>query len=129
MALAAVRLAVVLPTVGTNTTSWNFDVNPDLSSNSATYESTNLVDSVDATAGSWTRTHGTIGQSVTRVETVFADKPGTGFIFRPAGTVTASDGKTISVIREFTLLRVTGMGVSIGTLPALKVFEFSAREP
>jgi len=122
-------VAVVLPTVGTNRTSWNFDINPDLSSNSATYESTNLVDSVDATAGSWTRTHGTIGQSVTRVETVFADKPRTGFTFRPAGTVTASDGKTISVIREFTFLGVTGMGVSIGTLPALKIFEFSAREP
>ena len=122
-------VAVALPTVGTNTTSWNLDVNPDLSSNSATYETTNLVDSVDATAGSWTRTHGTIGQSVTRVETVFADKPRTGFIFRPAGTVTASDGKTVSVIREFTLLRITGTGVSIGTLPALKVFEFSAREP
>ena len=122
-------VTVALPTVGSNTTSWNLDVNPDLSSNSATYETTNLVDSVDATSGTWIRTHGTIGQSVTRVETVFANKPRNGFIFRPAGTVTASDGNTLSVIREFTLLRVTGMGMSIGTLPALKLFEFSAREP
>lgn len=122
-------VAISLPAVGASTTSWNLDINLDLSSNSVTYETTNLVDSVDATNGSWTRTHGTIGQTVTRVETVFANKPRTGLVFRPAGTVTASDGTTISAIREFTLLRLTGMGVSVGVLPALKYFEFSVNEP
>ena len=121
--------AVALPAVGASTAAWNLDMNPDFTSNSATYVTTNVVDSVDTTAQSWTRTHGTVGQSTTRVETVYANKPRTGFIFRPAGTVLASDGVTTSVIREFTLLRLNGMGLSVGVFPELKVFEFSPATP
>ncbi len=121
--------SIALPTVGASTASWNLDLSADFSLGGATYESTNVVDSVDTTAQSWTRTHGTVGQALTRVETVFANDPRTGFTHRAAGTVIASDGTTTSVIREFSMLRLNGIGLSVGVLPELKVFEFSPSAP
>jgi hypothetical protein len=119
--------AIPLPTVGTQTASWNFDLNPDLTSNSAVYETTNLIDSVDATAKSWTRTHGTVGSTVTRVETLAGDNPRIGYSFRAAAIVTGSDGSQ-QTVRELTQLRVVGMGLSAGVMPSLHVFELAANE-
>jgi hypothetical protein len=117
-----------LPVVGSATTGWNFDINPDTTSNAAVYQTTNVVDSVDAASKSWTRTHGNVGSPVTRVETVDGDSPRSGYEHRAAATVVASDGSTQN-IAEFVQLKLSGMGVAACIDPGLKLFELAAFAP
>jgi len=127
----APQRAVALPNVGAQTTSWNFDVLPQLTSAQSTYETHNTVTAVDATADSWVRTQKTVGKTNDHAETLHANSPRIGYTHRPAGTATAVDGTTVT-INEFTAIRMPGMGISPLLLllaNGSKLFEFSVVEP
>jgi hypothetical protein len=120
--------SLALPTVGTVTTSWNFDMLASLASASSTYERSNTINSVDAATGSYVRTQKTPGTNNDHLETLFVNNPRAGFLYRAAGSATAIDG-SLQNINEYTLLRTQGMGFSPLLLRSLKLFEFSVAQP
>ena len=97
-----------LPSVGAFTRNWDLNVDPRLVPTFS--ESANTIASVDGTAGTAVRTRKT-GSGATYSETLKFNNPRTGYNFRAAATVTASDATTVN-IREFTSLSMRGMGFS-----------------
>ena len=97
-----------LATVGIRSRSWDLNVDAQLASALSTSE--NLIASVDSTAGSAVRTR-TTGSGAKYSETLAFNNPRAGYNFRPAATVAASDGSSVT-IREFTSLSMRGMGFS-----------------
>jgi hypothetical protein len=114
--------SVALPEVGTVTTSWNLDTIASLTSAGPIYQRSNTITSVDVAAGSWVRIQKTPGTSNDHPETLFANNPRPGFIYRPPGSSTAIDG-SLQTINEFTSLRLPGMGFGPVLLSKLRLFE------
>jgi len=92
-------------------------------------ESTNTVQSVDASGASYTRLAKTVGGTDEHVETVQLDDPRSGYNFRAAATVTGTDGTTVVNVSEWTTLPVRGMGLNALLRPAQKQFMFSVQQP
>ena len=118
----------VLPAVGATTASWNLYANAQLTSTLAVDTSSNVISSVDATAGSLLRQQTLSGQNFSRPETLFINNPRNGYNFRVGGPVTTSIGTTVNV-NEFTSLSMRGMGFSPLVQPGTKLFLFSATQP
>ncbi len=104
--------AVTLPTVGTRTTSWDAQLNTALVSPSAIGESDFTIDTVDATAGSWTRVDNQNGV----IQTLLANNPATGYSFRLGGTGTTTSGASVRIY-ESTRMQLRGMGMTASWLP------------
>jgi hypothetical protein len=107
---------VALPTVGTASNSWNVYLDPATQLSTATTDtSATLITSIDATAGSFSRTAGQIG-GATHAETLFINNPFDGFNFRDelAGVATSSGGTT-TVHKSYFLK--TGVGLSVLAQP------------
>lgn len=119
---------VDLPAVGEVTTSWNLWMNNLLISDKAVDAFNNTVVSVDSVAKSWVRSNKAVGETVAHPETLFGDTPRTGYVFRPAGTSTATDG-TIATFNEFTKLKLRGMGVNVVLHPAQKRLVLAVDQP
>jgi len=120
--------AVPLPAVGTPARNWNFDVNAELVPYPLS-ETTNTVTANNTAAGTWTRTQSLANTpTVTYVTTLRANQPRRGYVLRPSATVTASDGRTVT-LNEFSFLRLHGMGWSPVVIPGPKTFEPSVGQP
>jgi len=104
---------LTLPEQGTVTTNWNVYMNTaDQVSAIAIDANTHHIDSVDATAGTFTRTTGNVG-AATHSETLRINYPMEGFRFRDgAAGVATSDGGTTNVRRSY-FLPVPGTGVNV----------------
>jgi hypothetical protein len=63
------------------------------------------------------------------VTTLYANRPRSGNVFRPASRVTASDGTTVVLLNEFTTQRMPGMGFSPLVIPAPKLLQLSVGVP
>jgi hypothetical protein len=97
-----------LPTVGTRNRNWDLRIDASLAA--VLSDSSNSIASVDSRTGSAVRTPKT-ASGATYSETLQLDTPRDGYNVRPAATVAASDGSSVSV-REFTSLAMRGMGFS-----------------
>jgi len=113
-----------LPKVGRFVSGFDMYVSSTLVSPSAFDPFANTIVSVDAAAKSWVRVTANGGSTVTHQDTLFGDNPRSGYNFRPSGTATASNGATVT-INEYTLMPLTGMGLSPLLLPASKLFDLS----
>ena len=92
---------LTLATVGDTYVNWNFDNLPQFTAPTPIYTSTNTITAVDSASASWTRSRSIGSSAVHWSDTIFANNPRTGFVHRPATTVTASDGSTVTN-NEFT---------------------------
>ena len=113
-----------LPKVGRFVSGFDMYVSSTLVSPSGFDPFANTIVSVDAAAKSWVRVTANGGSTVTHQDTLFGDNPRSGYNFRPSGTATASNGST-ATINEYTLMPLTGMGLSPLLLPASKLFDLS----
>ena len=121
--------AVDTPAVGRVTTTWDLRYTNALLATPSLTESTNTVQSVDASGASYTRLAKTVGGTDEHVETVQLDDPRSGYNFRAAATVTGTDGTTVVNVSEWTTLPVRGMGLNALLRPAQKQFMFSVQQP
>jgi hypothetical protein len=117
-----------MPTVGAATASWNFYAGPLMTSTQIVDVSSNVIASVDATAGSFLRNQIVGTGTVTRPETLFINNPRNGYNFRVGGAVVNSAGATVNV-SEFTSLPLRGMGLAAVVLPTSKLFLLSVTQP
>jgi hypothetical protein len=108
-----------LPTVGAVNTHWNVTITTaDQLSGSAIESVTHTIQSVDSSAGSFTRLSGPTG-GATHSETIGINSPLIGFSLRTGATgVATSDGGTTTV-REFVSFKAAGMGLSVNYLPVM----------
>jgi len=118
-----------LPAAGRVTTSWDLRISNLLLAAPALLESTNTIQTVDATAGSFVRLAKTVGGTDEHLETVLVNSPRDGYNFRAATTVTGTDGTTVVPVSEWTNLGLRGMGMNALTRPAQKQFMFSVQQP
>lgn len=118
-----------LPAVDRVSTSWDLRISNLMLATQALLESTNTVQTVDATAGSFVRLAKTLGGTDDHLETVLVNSPRDGYNFRAAATVTGTDGTTVVNVPEWTNLGLRGMGVNALTRPAQKQFMFSVQQP
>lgn len=121
--------AVAAPAVGRVSTSWDVRYNNLWLATPAVSESTNTIQSVDASGTSYTRLAKTVGGSDEHVETVQLNTPRSGYNFRAAATVTGTDGTTVVNVTEWTNLPVRGMGLNALLRPGQKQFMFSVQQP
>ena len=113
-----------LPKVGRFVSGFDMYVSSALVSPSAFDPFANTIVSVDAAAKSWVRVTSNGGSAITHQDSLLGDNPRSGYNFRPPGTATASNGSTVT-INEYTLMPLTGMGLSPLLLPASKLFDLS----
>lgn len=108
-----------LPAVGTVSASWNVEANINGLAASPVYGGrTNTVVSVNTTAGTLVRNaSANDAGTVTFPQTLQYNVSRNGYIYRPAASVTASDGSAVTV-REAYLLPLRGMGMQTYYLPA-----------
>ena len=121
----------VPPAVGFASARWDLDSLASFLSASTIYATGSTVTAVDTTAGSWTRTQTLVGSATTHPETLYANTPRAGYVYRPAATVTDSSGAQITV-NTFTSQSMPGMGFSpliLVTASGTKLFELSGRQP
>jgi hypothetical protein len=129
MVLFTKKRTHTLPTVGVTNTTWNISLNAQLAAPGAVSLSSNTIQSVDTTAGSWVRQqHSASGTAFDYSETLVANSPRDGFTFRPAATTTAVGGTSVN-IREFDTLGMRGLGFSAVVIPSNKSFIFSVNKP
>lgn len=115
--LASRQRTLTLPSVGTVTSHWNFELTPANQAVTASYQTGNTVASLDTSAGRWTRTAWNVSSAVTYPQTLEINKARNGYVHRlPATAVPQSDGSTRNV-REFYSLTMRGMGMSPVYLP------------
>lgn len=115
--LASRQRTLTLPSVGTVTSHWNFELTPANQAVTASYQTGNTVASLDTSAGRWTRTAWNVSSAVTYPQTLEINKARNGYVHRlPATAVPQSDGSTRNV-REFYSLTMRGMGISPVYLP------------
>jgi hypothetical protein len=119
---------VALPVVAATSTSWNLYANAQLASTLAIDTSSNVINSVDAAAGSWQRTQSLSTQNFTRPETLFINNPRNGYILRQGGQVLSSIGTTVTV-NEFTGLGLRGTGLTPLVQPGTRLFLLSVAQP
>lgn len=100
--------ANALPTVGTRSRNWDFNVDPRLLTTLS--ESANTVAAIDTIVGTVVRSRKT-SNGASYTETLKLNNPRNGYNLRVAATATASDASSVSV-REFTSLSMRGMGFS-----------------
>jgi len=118
-----------LPTIGASKSGWNLYLSSALTMTSPVTEVSNIVVSVDTTAGTWLRNQSS-GATLanTHPETFSLNTPRNGYNFRAGGTALAVDGTTANV-SEITALSMRGMGFSPLLIPASKLFMFSVDQP
>ncbi len=110
------------------TSNWNLVLNNLLTSPSVLSAYSNTIVSTESTNQSWVHSLETVGGTDAHPETLFANNPRIGYIFRPSGTALASDGTT-ATIAEFTGLNLRGMGLRALLLPSQKNFVFAVTKP
>jgi hypothetical protein len=115
------------PAVGTTIRNWNFDSDARLVP-LGIGQTQSTVTSIDANAGSWTRTQRNLATTRDFTTTLFANNPRRGYVHRAGGTTTASDGSSVQ-LNEFTFLRLHGMGFAPVLFPTGKTFELSVGQP
>ncbi len=117
--------AVVPPAVGTTTANWNFDSLASYVPAQPIYETANTVTASDS--ASWTRTQQSTG-GVQYSNTLLANNPRRGYVHRDIGTVTATNGTSVT-FNQIDLLRMHGMGFSPVLITNQKLFEWSVGKP
>ncbi len=117
------------PAVGRVNTTWDVRYTNQWLATPSVTESTNTVQSVDATAGSFVRLAKTVGGTDEHLETVLLNSPRAGYNFRAAATVLGTDGTTSVPVSEWTNLGLHGMGLNALLRPAQKQFMFSVQQP
>jgi hypothetical protein len=117
ISFGTLQRSVSLPSVANVNKNWNVTISTaNQLSGSAIESMTHTVQSVDSSAGSFTRLSGTSG-GATHSETININTPLTGFSSRVgAAGVSTSDGSTTTV-REFVSFKAAGMGLSVNYLP------------
>jgi len=118
-----------LPAIGRVNTSWDLRISNTMLATPVLSESTNTVQTVDATASSFVRLAKTVGGTDEHLETVLVNNPRDGYNFRAAATVLGTDGTTMVPVSEWTNLNLRGMGLNALTRPAQKQFMFSVQQP
>jgi len=119
---------ISLPTVGTVSTGWTVSLNDQLTSVGPLREFSNTVVSVDTTAGSFVRKTNNPGATNHHLETLLANRPRDGYIYRVPGTAPADDGTTENV-SAFIALSMRGMGITPLLFPAQKTFFLAVSKP
>ena len=117
------------PVVGRVSTTWDVRYTNQWQATPTVSESTNTVQSVDATAGSFVRLAKTVDGTDEHLETVLLNSPRAGYNFRAATTVLGTDGTTSVPVTEWTNLGLRGMGLNALLRPAQKQFMFSVQQP
>lgn len=117
-----------LPAVGLVRTNWDLILNNKLLAPPALSQSMNTITAIDATTSSFTRLAKTVGGTDEHYETVDANSPRDGYSFRPAATVTGTDGVTVVQVREWTNLGLRGMGLNALIRPTQKQLAFSVQQ-
>ena len=116
------------PVVGRVSTTWDVRYTNQWLATPLVSESTNTVQSVDATAGSFARLAKTVDGTDEHLETVLLNSPRAGYNFRAATTVLGTDGTTSVPVSEWTNLGLRGMGLNALLRPAQKQFMFSVQQ-
>lgn len=117
------------PVVGRVSTTWDVRYTNQWQATPTVSESTNTVQGVDATAGSFVRLAKTVDGTDEHLETVLLNSPRDGYNFRAATTVLGTDGTTSVPVSEWTNLGLRGMGLNALLRPAQKQFMFSVQQP
>jgi hypothetical protein len=117
------------PVTGRVSTTWDVRYTNQWQATPLVTESTNTVQSVDATTGSFVRLAKTVGGADEHLETVLLNNPRAGYNFRAATTVLGTDGTTSVPVSEWTNLGLHGMGLNALLRPAQKQFMFSVQQP
>ena len=117
------------PVIGRVSTTWDVRYTNQWLATPAVSGSTNTVQSVDATAGSFVRLARTVDGTDEHLETVLLNSPRAGYNFRAATTVLGTDGTTSVPVSEWTNLGLHGMGLNALLRPAQKQFMFSVQQP
>jgi len=110
-------------------TGWDFRFTNHWLATPVVTESTNTVTAVDSATSSFARLAKTVGGTDEHLETVLVNSPRNGYNFRPAATVTGTDGVTTVNVAEWTNLGLRGMGLNALLRPAQKQFMFSVQQP
>jgi hypothetical protein len=116
------------PATGRVYTGWDLRYTNQWLGTPAVSESTNTVQSVDATGSSYVRLAKTVGGTDEHLETVLLNSPRDGYNFRAAATVLGTDGTTSVAVTEWTNLGLHGMGLNALLRPAQKQFMFSVQQ-
>ncbi len=117
-----------VPVLGRVNTTWDLRYTNQWLGTPAVSESTNTVQTADATAGSVVRLAKTVGGTDDHLETVLLNSPRDGYNFRAATTVLGTDGTTSVPVTEWTNLGLHGMGLNALLRPAQKQFMFSVQQ-
>ena len=109
--------ALTLPAVGNVTANWNVDLRVSGLAADALYYRTNTVASVNTGAGTLVRNTANDASTVTAPQTLNFNQARSGYFYRPAASVTASNGSTATV-RELWAMPLRGFGLTPYYLPA-----------
>jgi hypothetical protein len=115
---------LTLPTVGTVHSVWNVSINTvNQLSGSAIESMTHTIQSVDSSAGSFTRlsgaTYGATHSETIAINSIGSNTTLNGFSYRAGATgIATSDGGTTTV-RESISFKAAGMGLSVNYLPVM----------
>ena len=108
---------LALPAVGNVTANWNVDLRVSGLAADALYYRTNTVASVNTGAGTLVRNTANDASTVTAPQTLNFNQARSGYFYRPAASVTASNGSTATV-RELWAMPLRGFGLTPYYLPA-----------
>lgn len=122
------KRTLTLPAVGTvNPSGWSIRLNDQWLTTSLDISNKAIIAAVNATTGAVTRTQTTASGAPDYNDVITINVPRAGYNLRTAMTVTATDGRTVT-LRERTSLPLAGMGASVQTFPAISSFQVTLDE-